>query len=348
MSSALDLQIEEMLRKCKGSAELWEIVEQYGHAFHKKQMVAVLYQLGLCRQYERGTPHESIGLTHALVDRLVIFAPGMLTSDEASKVLWAMAVVEEINSHQNAHRFAMELGKEAVNRLHDFSPAQMANFVGSLSRLVKQADEDELVAKITAQFSEYAFGNGTFPRFPPQEIQIWAEFLTTISSPGSPQGMGFGGPGKGGCKGICGGGFPDGPSGQFNMGGMQPPWQGGGKGPGPGMGMSQMGCGGGGCFNNGGCKGGMQGGYGKGSGGGMGSFPPQNKGMMKGGCGGKGDGMIPPHYPGPSGCGGGGMAHHQNFNTQPPNLNKGGGCCGGGFGATKGPMGKGGGGPPNR
>merc|ERR1719160_836021 len=86
-------QIEEMLRGCSGSSDMWEIIEQYGHTFGKKHVVTSLYQLGLCRQYEKRSAEEN--LTKALVDRLVLFAPADLTADEASRVLWALAVLEE-------------------------------------------------------------------------------------------------------------------------------------------------------------------------------------------------------------------------------------------------------------
>lgn len=181
-------QIEEMIRKCSGSSGLWEIIEQYGQFFSKKHVVTALYQLGLCRQYERrsGQPvPDARPLTRALVDRLVPVPPRELGADEASRVLWALAALEEVKEHLGAHRFAIQLGQEALKRHHEFSPAQMATFVNALSRLVRGAEEDELVGKITTQFSEYAVGSGAFPRFPPEELKTWTEFLQEASSAGS-------------------------------------------------------------------------------------------------------------------------------------------------------------------
>ncbi|CAE8643202.1 unnamed protein product, partial [Polarella glacialis] len=176
--------IEEIIRKCSGSAGMWEIIEQYGQFFSKKHVVTALYQLGLCRQYERrsgSVASETRSLTRALVDRLVHVPPRELAADEASRVLWALAALEEAKDHSGAHRFALDLGQEASKRYHEFSPSQMATFVNSLSRLVRAPDEDELVGKITMSFSEYALGNGAFPRFPPEELKSWTSFLQEAS-----------------------------------------------------------------------------------------------------------------------------------------------------------------------
>jgi len=176
--------IELMLRKCTGSADMWELIEQYGHSFGKKHVVAALYQLGLCREYERRTIHAS--LTNALLDRLVLFPAKDLTADEAAHVLWAFAILEEVRSHANAHRFAMELASEAVKRHHEFSPNLMASFVTSLTRLIRSPEEDDLVGKITTNFSDYALGSGALPRFPPEELRVWTNFLQEVSAPSHP------------------------------------------------------------------------------------------------------------------------------------------------------------------
>lgn len=169
-------QIEEMLRGCSGSSDMWEIIEQYGQHFGKKHVVTALYQLGLCRQYEKRS--AEVNLTSALVDRLVLFPPAELTADEASRVLWALAVLEEVSGHTQARQFAMDLGKQAAKRFSEFTPAQMAGFVSSLSRLVRSPEEDKLVGKITEQFSDYALGGtGALPRFAPHELTSWTNFL---------------------------------------------------------------------------------------------------------------------------------------------------------------------------
>merc|ERR1719199_1106492 len=97
--------VEEMLRGCSGSSDMWEIIEQFGHSFGKKHVVTALYQLGLCRQYEKR--EAQVNLTSALVDRLVLFNPSELSADEASRVLWALAVLDEMSNHAQAHHFAM-------------------------------------------------------------------------------------------------------------------------------------------------------------------------------------------------------------------------------------------------
>merc|ERR1719356_1849830 len=53
----------------------------------------------------------------------------------------------------------------------------MATLVSSLSRLVKGQEEDEIVGKITTNFSDYALGTGGLPRFPPEELRQWTTFL---------------------------------------------------------------------------------------------------------------------------------------------------------------------------
>jgi cold shock CspA family protein len=218
-------QIEEMLRGCSGSSDMWEIIEQYGHTFGKKHVVTALYQLGLCRQYEKRSTEEN--LTKALVDRLVLFAPAELTADEASRVLWALAVLEEVGSHMDAHRFAIQLGEQAVTRFSEFNPAQMAGFVNSLSRLVRDPSEDELVGKITTEFSNYALGGtGALPRFAPHELQPWKTFLQEASA--QSQSPGQGAPSQYPYM-PMGGKGPYGQSGSYAGGpGMPPPW---GSGP---------------------------------------------------------------------------------------------------------------------
>lgn len=164
--------------------------------------------------------------------------PRELGADEASRVLWALAALEEVKEHLGAHRFAIQLGQEALKRHHEFSPAQMATFVNALSRLVRGAEEDELVGKITTQFSEYAIGNGAFPRFPPEELKTWTEFLQEASSassfamgPTQPQaGLQLGMQQH--MRGLGPGGMPQG---GFFQGGMQ---MSKGMGPGP---LQQMG-----------------------------------------------------------------------------------------------------------
>jgi len=262
--------IEEMLRSCSGSIDMWEIIEKYGHTFGKKQVVTALYQLGLCRQHERRTTAAS--LTGALVDRLVQIPPRDLTADEASRVLWALAILDEVRGHNNAHRFAMDLGGEALKRCHEFNPSQMASFVNSLSRLVRSSEEDELVGKITMSFSDYALGSGSLPRFPAEELRTWQNFLQEASSPGAGQGPPhFGMPGHR-SPGMGMGPTPYSPQFQHNAPGMgMPPW--------PGM------HGGGRIPHSGGIRGPPSGspnppGWGPG----MGMCPPAVKG--KGSCGG--------------------------------------------------------------
>lgn len=108
-----------------------------------------------------------------MLDRLVLFPAKDLTADEAAHVLWAFAILEEVRSHENAHRFAMELAQEASKKQHEFSPNLMASFVTSLTRLIRSSDEDDLVGKITTNFSDYALGSGALPRFPPEELRVW-------------------------------------------------------------------------------------------------------------------------------------------------------------------------------
>lgn len=172
----LEYDVEKHLRACSGSQDMWEIIEQYGHSFGKRHVITALYQLGLCRQYERRNPQAT--LTFALVDRLVLFPPHQLSAEDSVRVLWAMATLDEVRDHSTAHKFVMDLGEQAAKRYHEFTPAQMASFVGSLFRLVKNVEEDELVGKVTTAFSDYALGGtGALPRFPPDELAIWTKFL---------------------------------------------------------------------------------------------------------------------------------------------------------------------------
>lgn len=171
--------IEEMLWNATGPAMMWEIIEQHGHLFGKAHVTIALYQIGLCRQYQHGGRHVS--LTSALVDRLVIFNPCELTIDEASRVLWALTQLEEVRDHKKSHDFAMQLGVEAAKRLDDFNPSQMAKFVTSLARLTKEPGEDDVVGQLIESFSDHALGSGRMPRFPPDEMRAWTDFLQSLS-----------------------------------------------------------------------------------------------------------------------------------------------------------------------
>jgi len=184
----LEYDVEKSLRACSGSQDMWEIIEQYGHSFGKRHVITALYQLGLCRQYERR--NQQATLTFALVDRLVLFPPRDLSAEDSVRVLWAMGTLDEVRDHANAHKFVMDLGEEAAKRYHEFSPSQMASFVGSLFRLVKTPEEDELVGKVTTAFSDYALGGtGALPRFPPDELAIWTKFLQDASQQAHTQGQ---------------------------------------------------------------------------------------------------------------------------------------------------------------
>jgi len=202
--------VEDLLRACTGSQDMWEIIEQYGHSFGKRHVVTALNQLGLCRQCEGRSTNAH--LTCALVDRLVLFRASDFTPDESSRTLWAITMLDEVQDHVEAHRFCMELGAEAAKRCSEYSPSQMSILVRALAKLVRTTEEDEIVGKVTSSFSDYALGGG-FPRFPPEELRHWYTFLQEAASPppqqpayptpfGGPMGgkgigMGFGGKGYG-------------------------------------------------------------------------------------------------------------------------------------------------------
>jgi len=157
-------------------------------------------------------------------------------------VLWALAILGVVDKHRGAHDFAIQLGEQAAQRYQEFSPSQMATFVSNLNRLAVTPQEEELVQNIVLSFTEYAFGNGTVPRFPQEDIKTWTSFLQSVSSSqgnGGPHDSGFGmppprpgpGPKGGGMQGP--GNFP--PFGGPNMG--MPPWA---AGPGKGGPMGMM------------------------------------------------------------------------------------------------------------
>eukprot|EP00439_Symbiodinium_sp_Y106_P025368 s8065_g3.t1 len=99
----------------------------------------------------------------------------------------------QVQTNSRAGEYAMELGAQARARLSEFNPAQMATLVGALSRIVRKQSDDALVAEITTKFSEYASGNGSFPKFPQQDpglsdvsihdLKIWTQFLIEASQP---------------------------------------------------------------------------------------------------------------------------------------------------------------------
>lgn len=172
--------LEEMLWKSSGPANMWEIIEQHGHLFGKSHVTIALYHIGLCRYYQGGRSHES--LTSALVDRLVLFSPSEFSASEASRVLWALAGLEELRGHQKAHNFAVQLAEEAEQRLEEFSTTQMVRLVTSLTKLVKGPGEDELLGRLITSFSDYVLGSGLMPRFPPEEMRVWTVFLESLST----------------------------------------------------------------------------------------------------------------------------------------------------------------------
>ncbi|CAE7269610.1 unnamed protein product [Symbiodinium natans] len=177
-------QFEEELRKCNTEQAINDIIETYGQHFTKGHVVAALYQLGLCRQKPRDDSEpKNTGLAMALLERVLTIQSKSLTAEEASRVVWALAALEEVQRNDRAAEYAMELGGQARARLSEFNPAQMATLVGALSRIVRKAQDDTLVADITTKFSEYASGNGSFPKFPAQDLKIWTQFLMEAAQP---------------------------------------------------------------------------------------------------------------------------------------------------------------------
>lgn len=175
-------QIEAMLLACRNSQEVWDVVGHYGHTFGRKHMVSCLHRLGLCRQYERRTdPQDNSSGIAALIDRLALIPAKDITPDEAPRVLLALATLDEVSGQEKAHRFAMELGEQAAKRYTEFTPAQMAFILTYLTKLVLTSEEDELVGKITTDFSCFAFGDNGVPRFAPEELRVWGDFLCNQS-----------------------------------------------------------------------------------------------------------------------------------------------------------------------
>jgi len=172
--------LEEMLWKCPAPEMMWEIVQQYRHILEKSHVAIALYQCGLYRYYQQYQSHER--LVEALIDKLLLFPASDLTPDESSRVLWAIALLEETRSNEKAIEYAIQLAGEAIKRYQEFSPAQMARFAASAQKLVRTPEEDEFLSAIISRFSDYALGDGKRPRFPPDELIVWTSFLTSVSS----------------------------------------------------------------------------------------------------------------------------------------------------------------------
>jgi len=177
-------QFEEELRKCNSEQSINDIIETYGQHFTKGHVVAALYQLGLCRQKPSDGPEtRNVGLATALLERVMSIQSKSLTADEASRVVWALAALEEVQKNERAAEYAMEIGGQARARFAEFQPAQMATLVGALSRMVRKPQDDQLVAEITTKFTDYSSGDGKFPKFPAQDMKIWTQFLMEASQP---------------------------------------------------------------------------------------------------------------------------------------------------------------------
>mmetsp|Transcript_91219 Transcript_91219/g.254763 ORF Transcript_91219/g.254763 Transcript_91219/m.254763 type:complete len:531 (-) Transcript_91219:303-1895(-) len=230
--SAAETAINESLRRCATASDIWAVIEQHGHSFGKQHVVTALYQLGLCRRYDRSPSHAQ--LISALIDRLMQFSPRDLSTDEVNRVLWAFATLKDVSNNTNAHRFVTGLGNLVCERYDDYTPAQMASLLGSLSKLMNSPAEDELVGRITTKFTDYALGNGSLPRFPPEELQTWTDFLQSVSSaPAMPPINPYMAPAMG-MPTWPGKGLPGiGPFGGFGMPGFGPGPVPGGFGPGP-------------------------------------------------------------------------------------------------------------------
>ncbi|CAJ1357259.1 unnamed protein product [Effrenium voratum] len=290
--------IEELIRNCNSTSGMQEIIERFGQHFSKRHVVTALYQLGLCRQHEKSTSQaqDSSSLTRALIDRLLQVDAAELSADEASRVQWALAALDEecslkarVKGHQKAHNYAMLLGQQAKKRYAEFSPSQMATFVSALSRLVWHAEDDQLVGEIVTQFSEYSSGNGSFQRFPVEELKAWMNFLQEASQSQQPLQN---------AQANMGMGMSMQNMGMRMQGGMGQPNMNNPNAGGMGMGYGYGGCGCSGCSGCGGCGCSGCGGCGScgGCGCGCGAGYPGGCGSGYGGCGGYGCG----------GCGGGG------------------------------------------
>eukprot|EP00439_Symbiodinium_sp_Y106_P002684 s4566_g1.t1 len=89
-------QFEEELRKCNTEQAINDIIELYGQHFTKGHVVAALYQLGLCRQKPRNDSEpKNVGLAAALLERIMQIPSKTFAAEEASRVVWALAALDE-------------------------------------------------------------------------------------------------------------------------------------------------------------------------------------------------------------------------------------------------------------
>lgn len=168
--------LEEKLHQCEGSAALLDVLKHHGHSFTKRHFVTSIDLLRLHRQRE----YWSAPLTLAFVDRLVQVPPWQFAADEASRALCGLAALDEVHQHVATRQFALGLGAEGLRRFHEFSPAEMADFVRSLAVFSRSAGEDELVGQVTQRYSDFALSNGMSMQR--DELRPWLEFLQSAAA----------------------------------------------------------------------------------------------------------------------------------------------------------------------
>eukprot|EP00929_Paragymnodinium_shiwhaense_P108639 TRINITY_DN7495_c0_g1_i1.p1 TRINITY_DN7495_c0_g1~~TRINITY_DN7495_c0_g1_i1.p1 ORF type:complete len:685 (-),score=154.04 TRINITY_DN7495_c0_g1_i1:296-2350(-) len=169
-------EIEEMLRACSCSADIVNIMFKYGTSFGRQHCVAALYQLALCSKYDVRALDDGT-LPKLLIERMHVVPPAEFTIEEATRLVWAISVLDNLRHHMAAHTVAMRLAREASRRYMQYSPTQMATLLGAMLKLVVHEEDVALVASITDNYNDFALGGGKLPRFPDMELRAWLSFL---------------------------------------------------------------------------------------------------------------------------------------------------------------------------
>merc|ERR1712192_11286 len=91
------------------------------------------------------------------IEALIQLAHGLKREgfQEASQIVWALAIVDEGGSNPKARSYAISLGREAEKTCSVYSPAQMTVLVENLHKLAWGSEEQGLVERIKTNFHEH-------------------------------------------------------------------------------------------------------------------------------------------------------------------------------------------------
>eukprot|EP00397_Hematodinium_sp_SG-2012_P004859 GEMP01004874.1.p1 GENE.GEMP01004874.1~~GEMP01004874.1.p1 ORF type:complete len:351 (+),score=55.48 GEMP01004874.1:174-1226(+) len=170
--------IEALLRECQNSFQVYDAVMQHNAELTHYEVVFALHQLATARKYENWQPNVPPILSRKLVERLMNDTPELLSMTDITRIVYAIAALNEVQTTQVRKYIFEGVAKEIMNHVPTFTPAQMTNIIGCMSQLRRTKREDEVVGNIVQAYNQILQAPGC--NFPPEDANIWTMFLSSI------------------------------------------------------------------------------------------------------------------------------------------------------------------------